>query len=77
MTVTAGGESHEVDARPSDALNLALRVGAPVFVTAEVIDQGGACRGLFASLLSEADGDERDDAGPQDEWQSLSPDLIR
>lgn len=32
VTVAAGGESHEVDHRPSDALNLALRVGAPVLV---------------------------------------------
>ncbi len=60
VTVTAGGESHEVDARPSDALNLAVRVGAPVFVAAEVLDQSGV-RG----------------AETTDQWQSLSPDLIR
>lgn len=36
------GESHEVDARPSDAFNLAVRLGAPVFVASELIDQAGA-----------------------------------
>ena len=34
--------AHEVDARPSDALNLAVRVGAPVFVSSELIEQSGA-----------------------------------
>jgi RNA polymerase sigma factor (sigma-70 family) len=30
---------HEVDARPSDAINLALRVKAPIFVTQELMEQ--------------------------------------
>jgi RNA polymerase sigma factor (sigma-70 family) len=30
---------HEVDARPSDAINLALRVKAPIFVTPELMEQ--------------------------------------
>jgi RNA polymerase sigma factor (sigma-70 family) len=33
------GRMHEVDARPSDALNLALRVKAPIFVTPECMEQ--------------------------------------
>jgi len=69
ITVAAGGESHEVDARPSDALNLAVRVGAPVFVTAEVIDQAGVRSGAFASLLSGEGGEHG--------WRSLSPEVIR
>jgi bifunctional DNase/RNase len=31
---------HDVDARPSDALNVALRVNAPIFVAPEVFEQG-------------------------------------
>ena len=31
----------EIDARPSDALNLALRVGCPIFVAADVLDSAG------------------------------------
>lgn len=38
VVVSAGGEPQEVDARPSDALNLALRSGAPIHVAADVID---------------------------------------
>ncbi len=72
VTVAVGGESHEVDARPSDALNLAARVGAPVFVSAELIDQAGVRPDAtaFQSRLSEADAD----AGG---WRSLSPDVMR
>jgi bifunctional DNase/RNase len=33
----ADGQVHELDARPSDALALAVRVGAPVFMDAAVI----------------------------------------
>ncbi len=38
LWVRVDGKTHEVDARPSDALNLALRLHAPIFVAAEVID---------------------------------------
>jgi len=39
VIVTSGGEAQEVDARPSDALNLAVRAGAPVFVDAQVMEE--------------------------------------
>jgi bifunctional DNase/RNase len=35
------GRAVEVDARPSDAINLALRAGAPLFVTEAVLAQAG------------------------------------
>lgn len=44
VAVRAGGKTHEVDARPSDALNLAVRTGAPIFVDAAVVDQAGGGR---------------------------------
>lgn len=37
VTVRSGQQTHEVDARPSDALNLALRVSVPIFVAPEVM----------------------------------------
>ena len=37
--VKVGDRVHEVDARPSDALNLALRVRAPIFVAPELFGQ--------------------------------------
>ena len=44
VTVEGGGEPQEIDARPSDALNLAVRTGAPVYVAAEVIDRPASGR---------------------------------
>ena len=38
LWVKTGDSAQEVDARPSDALNLALRVNAPLFVAPEVMD---------------------------------------
>ena len=40
LRVRVGDRVHDVDARPSDALNLALRVNAPIFVAPEVFEQG-------------------------------------
>lgn len=34
-----GGQAEVIDARPSDALNVALRAGAPVYVAAAVLDR--------------------------------------
>jgi len=39
LEVEREGERLFLDARPSDALAIALRTGAPVFVTASVLDQ--------------------------------------
>ena len=36
---TPSGEIKEIDARPSDAINLALRTGAPIYVAEEVMNQ--------------------------------------
>ena len=42
LTVVSGrGAPHEIDARPSDALNLALRSGTPIHVASELIDAAG------------------------------------
>jgi uncharacterized protein len=39
--VERDGRTGEVDARPSDALALAIRVGAPIFAAPSVLDQAG------------------------------------
>ena len=36
-----GGVIHEIDARPSDAIAIAVRFSAPVFVTEEIMDEAG------------------------------------
>jgi RNA polymerase sigma factor (sigma-70 family) len=43
-----------VDARPSDALTLALVTGAPIFVAADVLEQADTERGAVGDLLEEA-----------------------
>lgn len=39
MHLTRGGESHVVDARPSDAIAIALRLGAPLFAAEDLLDE--------------------------------------
>lgn len=36
LSIRADGTTREIDARPSDAISLALEVGAPIFVAEEV-----------------------------------------
>jgi hypothetical protein len=49
-----GGESLSVDARPSDAIALALRTEAPIFVLRSVLEKAQA-----ADLTSEANDEEK------------------
>lgn len=37
LHVLAGGETHVVDARPSDSIAIALRVGAPIFAAEDLL----------------------------------------
>ncbi|HEX8499232.1 MAG TPA: bifunctional nuclease family protein [Pyrinomonadaceae bacterium] len=57
------GESVMIDARPSDAIALALRVDCPIFVNEEVIQ---------ASRNTVTSEEEESVAGSEDEW----PDVI-
>lgn len=51
------GGDRRLDSRPSDAIALAARVDAPVFVADEVLDEAGA-------LLGDADEDDEDGGTP-------------
>ena len=44
LFVERDGQIGEIDARPSDALALAVRVGAPIFAVPSVLDQAGLGR---------------------------------
>ena len=46
-----GGDDYEVDARPSDAIALAVRTSAPIFATEAVLDRAG--------VFPEAEEDEK------------------
>jgi bifunctional DNase/RNase len=41
ILVDQGGESLEIDSRPSDAIALAVRAGVPIFAAEEVLDRAG------------------------------------
>jgi uncharacterized protein len=64
LTVTGPTGERRLDSRPSDAIALAVRVDAPVFVSEEVLDEVGA-------ILTDVDGDPGDDEilvlGPADD----------
>src|SRR5258708_39311354 len=49
IMASADGRDIDIDARPSDAIAVAARVGAPIFVADEVLDKAG--------VLPEKDGD--------------------
>ncbi len=41
MRVTYNGELYEIDARPSDAIAMAIRMSVPIVVKEEVLSKGG------------------------------------
>lgn len=41
LHLTGPGGDHEISARPSDAIALAVRVGCPIFCSEEVMDEAG------------------------------------
>ncbi len=51
---TTGGQIHELSARPSDAIALALRVGATITVAPDVLDTAGV------EIPTEAEGEPED-----------------
>jgi len=56
LVLSQEGEEIVVDARPSDAIGIAVRTGCPVFISEAVVDEAG----ISVNLVTEADhsGDE-------------------
>jgi len=63
------GKEISIDARPSDALALSLRVSAPIFVADEVIDKSSQI-----DLKAEADDKSEEGKKWQEILEKLSPD---
>jgi uncharacterized protein len=59
----ADNEPVMLDARPSDAIALALRLDCPIFVEQKVID--------LSSASNQAEGESADDLTPTDDWPEL------
>ncbi|HIO42071.1 MAG TPA: bifunctional nuclease family protein [Aquifex sp.] len=53
---TPAGEIKEVDARPSDAINIALRTGAPIYVAEHVMNQSKV---VVEEIPPQKDGEEQ------------------
>jgi RNA polymerase sigma factor (sigma-70 family) len=73
ITLTAGGQTSEIDARPSDALNLAARVGAPIYVDEEILGSSGM---RADEVLGKLDDESPFEDEPEGEWRTLSAELL-
>lgn len=62
------GDIISLDARPSDAIALALRVDCPIFVSQKVLDISNASTSIQTKMEDDVDDFQK----PQEEW----PDLI-
>jgi bifunctional DNase/RNase len=60
LELAGADRQHEVDARPSDAIALAVRTGCPIFAAPEVLDQAAA----LPDATEDEDGGEAGDEGP-------------
>jgi RNA polymerase sigma factor (sigma-70 family) len=76
IVLATGGGTKEVDARPSDALNLALRVSASVFVAEEVMAKS-AFTGDVGEKLNEEEAFRGLEPEPPGTWRSLTPELVK
>jgi bifunctional DNase/RNase len=63
LVLATADSRHELDARPSDAIALAVRVECPIYASAEVLDQAAA----MPDDDEEEDGDEDAEAGEERE----------
>jgi bifunctional DNase/RNase len=53
LELSRAGDRHEIDARPSDAIALAVRMGVPVYASSDVLDR--------AATVPDDDDDEEDE----------------
>jgi uncharacterized protein len=71
ITLAVDGHTEELDARPSDALNLAVRSAAPIVVAADVLETAAVAADEVLAKLEE-EGIEVEPG----EWRSLSAELL-
>ncbi len=71
LVVAVPGAEHRIDARPSDAIAVAIRTGAPVFVDDDVLDEAGA----EPPPPEPEDGEHEVDEAELDEFRAFLEDL--
>ena len=55
IILALGGREYQIDSRPSDAIAVALRVKAPIFVTLDVIERAGSIDLSAQNLTEDSD----------------------
>ena len=76
IVLATGSGTKEVDARPSDALNLALRVDAPIYVADDVMEKS-AFTGEVNEKLDQEAASLGLESEPSGNWRSLTPELVK
>jgi RNA polymerase sigma factor (sigma-70 family) len=75
VAVAVDGRTDDVDARPSDAINLAVRVGAAIFVEDGVLADNCVARAALSDELARH-APAGDVDVPSGEWASVTRDLL-
>ena len=76
VAIAVNSHVEELDSRPSDALNLASRAGAPIFVD-EVVLKETALEGADLAKSLECDAKDTGIDVPSGQWISLSAELLQ
>lgn len=71
MTFSDGERTITIDSRTSDAIAIAMRTGAPIFTTPEILDETG----FEMEIKEEGDSDEDSGLEPMDEDSIREPKL--
>lgn len=66
IVLDVDGDTMEIDSRPSDAIALAVRVNAPIYVADEVMEQACIQPGEEMSLTDSTSSPEAEDATDED-----------
>jgi len=75
LVIERGGEEIPVDSRPSDAIAVALRFNAPLFVAEEVMEEASHISTEFEAAKAAAQQTEEkgEESGPNQEGENAAP----
>jgi bifunctional DNase/RNase len=68
IIASTGDRDLEIDSRPSDAIAIAVRVGAGIFVAPDVLDRAGVLPDADGDGDGEADGEDTDRLAKIRDW---------
>ena len=77
ISLAVDGRTEELDARPSDALNLAVRTSAPISVADDVLVEAAVSADAVEDEIADKEREFGADPTRPGEWRSLSAELLR